>query len=222
MESVFKRKGRRRNAFWHRSVAARFLCMDRILEDLILKCHDIQMMISGFIDDRLSDEQTEMFLDHVEHCQDCYDELEVYYMITAGLRQLDENHEENPDLQKNLRELINNKRQELQNEKRTLLWRRRLRRVTGVCFFAVLFFVLYIFYSSEDGIHTFTEFKRSAITAVEEQWHRLTGRESEDKTDPYERRRNFEQKYPLIPDFFYCPGTKPHEIESGNLYEKDG
>ena len=52
-----------------------------------MKCHDVQRMISGFIEEKLTDEQLEGFLEHIENCQDCYDELEVYYMITIGLMQ---------------------------------------------------------------------------------------------------------------------------------------
>lgn len=54
-----------------------------------MKCHDVQRMISGFIEEKLTDEQLEGFLEHIENCQDCYDELEVYYMITIGLMQLE-------------------------------------------------------------------------------------------------------------------------------------
>ena len=51
-----------------------------------MKCHDVQRMIQGFIEKRLTDEQLEAFLEHIASCRDCYDELEVYYMITTGLR----------------------------------------------------------------------------------------------------------------------------------------
>ena len=46
-----------------------------------MKCHDVQRMISGFIEEKLTDEQLEGFLEHIENCQDCYDELEVYNII---------------------------------------------------------------------------------------------------------------------------------------------
>ena len=50
-----------------------------------MKCHDVQRMIQGFIEKRLTDEQLEAFLEHIASCRDCYDELEVYYMIRTGL-----------------------------------------------------------------------------------------------------------------------------------------
>ena len=75
-----------------------------------MKCHDVQRMIQGFIEKRLTDEQLEAFLEHIASCRDCYDELEVYYMITTGLLQLDEEHSETLDFKKNLSDFIESER----------------------------------------------------------------------------------------------------------------
>ena len=75
-------------------------------------------MISGFIEEKLTDEQLEGFLEHIENCQDCYDELEVYYMITIGLMQLDEDHTGTMDLKKNLKDFISEQNKELYMRKR--------------------------------------------------------------------------------------------------------
>ena len=83
-----------------------------------MKCHDVQRMISGFIEEKLTDEQLEGFLEHIENCQDCYDELEVYYMITIGLMQLDEDHTGTMDLKKNLKDFISEQNKELYMRKR--------------------------------------------------------------------------------------------------------
>ena len=34
-----------------------------------MKCHDVQRMISGFIEEKLTDEQLEGFLEHIENAR---------------------------------------------------------------------------------------------------------------------------------------------------------
>lgn len=97
-----------------------------------MKCHDVQRMISGFIEEKLTDEQLEGFLEHIENCQDCYDELEVYYMITIGLMQLDEDHTGTMDLKKNLKDFISEQNKELYMRKR--LAARRLCQAGRHCY----------------------------------------------------------------------------------------
>lgn len=54
-----------------------------------MDCREAQSMIVPFIEDKLSIEQKEAFLEHIEHCSSCYDELEVYFIVYSGLKQLD-------------------------------------------------------------------------------------------------------------------------------------
>ena len=102
-----------------------------------MKCHDVQRMISGFIEKKLTDEQLEGFLEHIENCQDCYDELEVYYMITIGLMQLDEDHTGTMDLKKNLKDFISEQNKELYIRKR-LAARRHFAKRAGIVIMAVI------------------------------------------------------------------------------------
>ena len=97
-----------------------------------MKCHDVQRMIQGFIEKRLTDEQLEAFLEHIASCRDCYDELEVYYMITTGLLQLDEEHSETLDFKKNLSDFIESERHGLYMRRRAE-HNRRVLRFFGTC-----------------------------------------------------------------------------------------
>ena len=54
-----------------------------------MDCREAQSLIIPFIEGKLNDEQNTIFIDHVEHCSDCYDELEVYFIALSGIRQLD-------------------------------------------------------------------------------------------------------------------------------------
>lgn len=55
-----------------------------------MNCREAQALIVPFIEGKLSDEQKEKFIEHIENCTDCYDELEVYYIVMVGVKQLDE------------------------------------------------------------------------------------------------------------------------------------
>ena len=57
-------------------------------------------MIKDYDEGRLSLKQEEKFINHIIHCNDCKEELEIYYIVSYGL---DENYDENkiPDDIKN-------------------------------------------------------------------------------------------------------------------------
>jgi hypothetical protein len=51
---------------------------------------ETQRMITPFINDELSLKETEAFVDHVNSCPECREELEVYYALLTAMKQLDE------------------------------------------------------------------------------------------------------------------------------------
>ncbi|MFT4146880.1 MAG: zf-HC2 domain-containing protein [Mobilitalea sp.] len=55
-----------------------------------LTCRKAQSMITPFINNKLSLEELEGFLEHVNSCKDCKEELEVYYALLTAMKQLDE------------------------------------------------------------------------------------------------------------------------------------
>lgn len=55
--------------------------------ELPMKCIEAQQMVKGYLEHQLSDRQLEQFLEHVENCPECYDELEIYYTIYRMLKQ---------------------------------------------------------------------------------------------------------------------------------------
>lgn len=186
-----------------------------------MKCHDIQLMITGFIEKRLTDQQLETFIDHIAHCRDCYDELEVYYMITTGLMQLDENHTGTLDLKKNLRDFIEEQRRGLCARKRASARKKRL-IVTGIMLLLCgMIFFGYVFLTTEEGIHTPEEFRIAAVGTIQKYWfgqEAFSEPEPETK-DPVERRIEFELNHPLIPSYF--SNLKPPEPEHRNILEKE-
>ena len=47
-------------------------------------------MVNRYIDHTLNVDELEEFLDHVESCPSCYDELETYFIVHEVTQQLDE------------------------------------------------------------------------------------------------------------------------------------
>jgi hypothetical protein len=47
-------------------------------------------MITPFINNKLSIKELEEFLDHINSCPNCREELEVYYALLTAMKQLDE------------------------------------------------------------------------------------------------------------------------------------
>lgn len=50
-----------------------------------MNCSDFQKIIPDIIDGSVEDEKLAEVVEHVEHCKDCYDELEIYYVLRYGL-----------------------------------------------------------------------------------------------------------------------------------------
>ncbi|OUQ18814.1 hypothetical protein B5E82_06935 [Lachnoclostridium sp. An138] len=59
----------------------------------LMTCKEAEQMIMPYINDELTDKELEAFLEHVCSCGSCYEELEIYYTIYAGLAQLDGENE---------------------------------------------------------------------------------------------------------------------------------
>jgi superfamily II DNA helicase RecQ len=176
-------------------------------------------MISDFLDDRLDDAQLEQFLNHIEHCQDCYDELEVYYMITEGLMRLEEQHRGTLDLKKDLKRLLKEKRQGLYSRQRRQHFRKTIREITALCSICLVIFLLHIFMIGSGSIHSASDFRTLAADTIRQNLfgvsevnrvvdESVAKKEAQANTvSPVERRQRFEQKHPFMPSYFYFPNA---------------
>ena len=55
-----------------------------------LDCRTTESMVARYINHTLKTDELEEFLDHIEHCSSCYDELETYFIVNKVTQQLDE------------------------------------------------------------------------------------------------------------------------------------
>lgn len=76
------------------------------VDKLSISCMEAQGMITSFIGDTLDSKQLEQFLHHINHCEDCEEELEVYFTLLTGMKQLDEDKNLSPDFHIALRNRI--------------------------------------------------------------------------------------------------------------------
>lgn len=54
-----------------------------------MNCREFQKKIPDIINGKVPDEQLEDVIEHVDTCHDCYDELEIYYVLQYGLKDTD-------------------------------------------------------------------------------------------------------------------------------------
>ena len=100
---------------------------------IIMKCEKALTKIEAYIDHTLSGRELEEFLEHVKSCRECYDELETYYIISVGMRYLEEENLESYNIPKMLQEDLHTRERQVR--------RRNIFRKTAV-FLGVLFFIV--------------------------------------------------------------------------------
>lgn len=55
-----------------------------------MNCLEAQSKIMAFIENKLPDDELREFIKHVRSCPNCYEELDIYYTLIIGMKQLDE------------------------------------------------------------------------------------------------------------------------------------
>ena len=79
-----------------------------------MTCLEAQSVIMAYIDGKLNKEQRIQFLKHIDTCSNCKEELNIYYTMIVGMRQLDENQPLTKDFSL---ELDNRIHSELKNDR---------------------------------------------------------------------------------------------------------
>lgn len=80
----------------------------------IMTCLEAQSKIIAYIENKLDRNDKQEFLLHVKKCKDCREELDIYYTMIEGMRQLDENEplskDFGADLEKRMSQELNTSR----------------------------------------------------------------------------------------------------------------
>lgn len=54
-----------------------------------MTCKETEKMVMPYINGKLDEEELAAFMKHVETCRSCREELDIYYTVMLGLKQLD-------------------------------------------------------------------------------------------------------------------------------------
>ena len=97
-----------------------------------LDCRTAESMVARYMNHTLKTDELEEFLDHIEHCSSCYDELETYFIVHEAIQQLDEK-EDGTVL--DFRELLE---QDIRRSRRYIRQKRWLHFLSVIFFMAVV------------------------------------------------------------------------------------
>ncbi len=88
----------------------------RSMEVLYMTCKDFSSMVPGFLDDSLDNDSLRIFLNHLDDCKSCREELEIQYLVK---RVFDEKRAgEELNLSKDLPAFINKEKELLRKRRR--------------------------------------------------------------------------------------------------------
>lgn len=80
-----------------------------------ITCKEAEKMVMLYIEGQLCEEELRSFVAHVKECPDCREELETYYIVYKGLRQLDEREGQSMNIIEALNEELENSGHYLRN-----------------------------------------------------------------------------------------------------------
>lgn len=106
-----------------------------------MTCLEAQSNIMAFVDKKLEDDKIKDFVRHMRFCPNCSEELEIYYTLIVGMRQLDNNSELSHNFKKDLDDELTKLENKLKNAK-------RFKVSTFSLVFVSAIIGLFIFYSS--------------------------------------------------------------------------
>lgn len=93
-----------------------------------MNCQNAQSMVLNFINNKLDKEETKEFIEHIRDCKDCWEELEIYYVMLIGLKQLDEGEELVTDFKEKLQSEVDNRYNTIERGQR----RKNMVKITSV------------------------------------------------------------------------------------------
>ena len=99
-----------------------------------MNCLEAQNNIRAFLDGNLTDKETQRFLDHIEHCDDCREELEIAYTIDLVLQDDDNS----PDYSERLQQKITREKRRITHVKEYRILRILLILAAQVILFLII------------------------------------------------------------------------------------
>ena len=83
-----------------------------------MTCREAERLVMPYINGSITDEELKEFLKHIETCEDCREELEIYYTLIVGMHQVDNNQELSQNFAKDLENELNRLEHRVKQAKR--------------------------------------------------------------------------------------------------------
>lgn len=128
-----------------------------------MNCREAQSLIVPFIEDKLDEERLEAFLEHIENCSECYDELEVYFIVFSGTRQLDDDYDDISDFKGELRKYIETKKEKYHKKHKHAFWV-RFGVAAAMCGAVFLTVFAAVYRSSGDSFSAMMQMMSASVT----------------------------------------------------------
>ena len=83
-----------------------------------MKCEDAIKNMDRFVNHNMTTKELGEFLEHIDTCPSCYEELETYYTVAIALHYLDQNDGEGYNIPLRLKHNLEEARNRVRREKR--------------------------------------------------------------------------------------------------------
>lgn len=105
-----------------------------------MECKEVQKNIPAFLNDELTGKAAELFLNHIEECPECREELSIQYLVREGTARLEGGG--SFDLSKDLDELIDVSYKKIKNQRRAAM---AIYSLEFIAMIAVIFILVLVF-----------------------------------------------------------------------------
>lgn len=129
-----------------------------------MNCLEAQSKIVAFIEDKLEGGELLEFVRHIRSCENCAEELEIYYTLLVGMKQLDNDQELSTDFKAQMEDKLNVEYKHIQN-------RRKLTGSSIVLMVGVICTVAFFAYESYRNTKYLQE--QAAIKAAQSEFYYL-------------------------------------------------
>lgn len=82
-----------------------------------MNCFEIQCLITPFIKEELEHDEMKAFLEHIKKCESCKEDVEVYFTLFTGMKQLESNEMISNQFHVDLEEFIHKQEEVIREEK---------------------------------------------------------------------------------------------------------
>ncbi len=121
-----------------------------------MTCSKAQSLITPFINDKLKLNELEEFISHVHTCEECREELEVYYALLTAMKQLDEDQNLSDDFSLELSEKLEREQEKIVHAK-FLYYRKRGIMIVIILLLTTFFSFQHYFTQKEERVNMITD-----------------------------------------------------------------